>query len=145
MKDRDYKLTKDGRVCYIDDKGWSVGVRWTTLGVDENVTEQRPTDGQIYDFEGWERDLAEIVRLLDKHYYFPFSCGTERMDWMCNNCDRCARSNDSVPENDCWLSQAIYEHVGFGDGYLPIETAKRIFGDELDKPICPERQLGDDN
>ena len=48
----------------------------------------------------------------------PFYCGTQRMDWMCRNCDRCVKFNIDIPYDDprcCPIDAAIGEVV-YGKG-----------------------------
>ena len=44
----------------------------------------------------------------------PFYCGTQRMDWMCRNCDRCTKFDpDTTPEDaPCDIDAALTRAEG---------------------------------
>jgi len=71
----------------------------------------------------------------------PFSCGTEAMDWLCNNCEQCKRAykpkpgEEEYPDFDetkklveqgkeCKLKFDL--DFAFVTGEMPEETAKQI-------------------
>lgn len=69
----------------------------------------------------------------------PFSCGTEAMDWICNNCDQCVKSyrpKDGIYPSDKTMKEYIrigkecqmkYDlDFGFIIGEIPLETAQKI-------------------
>ncbi len=52
-----------------------------------------------------------------------FSCGTEAMDWISNNCERCAKYNrESAADTECEFSNKL--GMGFfGEAPTPEEGA----------------------
>lgn len=54
----------------------------------------------------------------EKHY--PFSCGTQFLDWTGRNCDVCAKASKG-----CEIEHAIMD-AQIGDGSVPESIAERM-------------------
>lgn len=54
----------------------------------------------------------------------PFHCGTQHADWLCSNCERCAR------KGACEIETAVSE-AAYGDGTVSRDIAKRMGCDPL--------------
>lgn len=48
--------------------------------------------------------------------YYPFSCGTQFMDWKDRNCDRCAKYDYEDFTSSCEIDAAIFTASIEGDG-----------------------------
>lgn len=65
----------------------------------------------------------------EQKYTWPFSCGTQSLDWKSRNCDRCTKGYDYAAETwRCEIERSIDD--GFmGDGKVPMETWRRMGGE----------------
>ncbi len=71
----------------------------------------------------------------------PFSCGSQYIDWQCQNCDYCQKFDNDNPENNsCEIDEALLDAQG-GDGTISSEIAKRMgHMKDADSWACPEIQ-----
>ena len=73
----------------------------------------------------------------DQIRQWPFSCGTEAMDWKDRNCDRCLKGYDeNAREWRCDLERSIDEGA-IGNGTVPLGTYRRM-GIDLGQGRCTE-------
>ena len=74
----------------------------------------------------------------------PFYCGTQRMDWMYRNCDRCTKFDpDTTPEDAPCDIDAALTRAAMGEE-VPDEIKKRMgVPDDVCAYTwdCPERVL----
>lgn len=65
---------------------------------------------------------------MKKVKYYPFSCGTQYVDWTASNCERCKKYKYPVEEDTdppCEIDRALL--MGFwGDGSVSREIARRM-------------------
>lgn len=56
---------------------------------------------------------------------YPFSNGTEFLDWNCTNCCRCVRGGEDGQGAGCDIADALQD-ARFGDGSISEEISKRM-------------------
>lgn len=72
-----------------------------------------------------------------------FSNGTQSMDWMASNCDRCTKAGDISERGSskCELFEAIGD-AGASDGRVSAEMAARLgYAETRYVWMCPELHL----
>jgi len=69
----------------------------------------------------------------------PFYCGTQKADWACRNCFKCAKGyDDDKGDWQCDLERRIDEAF-MGDGTVSSDDANRMGVCDKYTWDCPER------
>lgn len=96
-------------------------------------------DGQTV--RAYEPEHAYTCKLCDgtadQKRQWPFSCGTEAMDWKDRNCDSCLKGYDDQARSwRCDIEEALDEGA-IGNGTVPIDIYRRM-GIDLRNGRCTE-------
>lgn len=89
--------------------------------------------------------MPETVETVDKKQgeirrVWPFSCGTQRAEWIARNCCDCTKyDGDDIRRSACDIDKALGEAF-MTNGSVSEEIARRMgYSEGLNMWVCPER------